>query len=297
MADAIALLGGQAPTFVIEDEVMFLDSLNEVEKLSTVSPVKMDYNAIIHCRRGRVLLELGGSQQVKVSAGQMLLVPAQKLLHPMMVSTDVDAGALLVSDRVLKSVLGPQIEIWNRGMYLHETYVIDTQRWSEALQSHTHSIFKGEKPVLFREFVLTSLRMFLLIICEELLRHDVTAVSAGSDAPSDRERQLFNQFLELLQHQQQKRRKVVYYADQLCITPKYLSTVCRNVSGKSPMRWIVDGVMEDCYALLRNTDLTVKEISSRQGFPNSSFFGQYFREQAGLTPLEYRTKYKVVIDN
>jgi AraC-like DNA-binding protein len=48
--------------------------------------------------------------------------------------------------------------------------------------------------------------------------------------------------------------------------------------------------MEDSYALLRNTDLTVKEISNRMGFPNSSFFCQYFREQAGITPIEYRNK-------
>ena len=124
MAETNALLAGQEPTLNIEDEVIFLDSLNEVETLSTLSPVKMDYNAIVHCRRGRVLLELGGNQQVKVTAGQMLLVPAQKLMHPMMVSTDVDAGVLLVSDSVLKSVLGTQIDIWNRAMYLHETGIV-----------------------------------------------------------------------------------------------------------------------------------------------------------------------------
>jgi hypothetical protein len=162
MAETNALLAGQEPTLNIEDEVIFLDSLNEVETLSTLSPVKMDYNAIVHCRRGRVLLELGGSQQVKVTAGQMLLVPAQKLMHPMMVSTDVDAGVLLVSDSVLKSVLGTQIDIWNRAMYLHETYVIDISRWSHAMESHAHSVFKGENLALFREFVLAFLRVYLL---------------------------------------------------------------------------------------------------------------------------------------
>ena len=170
MAETNALLAGQEPTLNIEDEVIFLDSLNEVETLSTLSPVKMDYNAIVHCRRGRVLLELGGNQQVKVTAGQMLLVPAQKLMHPMMVSTDVDAGVLLVSDSVLKSVLGTQIDIWNRAMYLHETYVIDISSWSHAMESHAHSVFKGENLALFREFVLAFLRVYLLIVCEELLQ-------------------------------------------------------------------------------------------------------------------------------
>lgn len=291
MAYSKVLLGRQEPTFVIEDEVIYLDNLNEIGRLSDFSPVKMEYNAIVHCRRGRVLLELGGSQQLRVRAGQMLLVPARKLLQTVMVSTDVEAGALLVSDRILKSVLASQIDIWNRAMYLRETFVIDMQRWSDVLHSQTDSVFKGEELTLHREFVLSFLRIFLLIICEELLRQDKAALEERVSA-TEREKLLFGRFLDLLQHEQQKRRQVAYFAEKLCVTPKYLSTVCRSVSGKSPMKWITDSVMEDCYAMLRNTDLSVKEISNQLGFPNSSFFGQYFREQAGVTPITYRTKYK-----
>jgi AraC-like DNA-binding protein len=203
----------------------------------------------------------------------------------------VDAGVLLVSDSVLKSVLGTQIDIWNRAMYLHETYVIDISRWSHAMESHAHSVFKGENLALFREFVLAFLRVYLLIVCEELLQQSKTSLS-GNVLSTDREKRIFSSFLDLLQHEQQKRRQVSYYAERLCITSKYLSTICRNVSGKSPMRWITDSVMEDCYALLRNTNLSVKEISIRLGFPNSSFFGQYFREQAAQTPMGYRNKYR-----
>ena len=287
------LLAEMDPTLVIENEVLFLDNVNEMERLSAIAPVKMDYNAIVICRHGRLMLELGGSQQVKVASGQLLLVPAQKLMQPMMVSTDIDVSALLVSDRVFKLVLGAQIDIWNRAMYLHETYVVDIQRWSEALYSHAHSIFRGAKLELFKEFVLASLRIFLLIICEELLRLGGGQQAVGEGAEScNREKLLFNRFLELLRHERQKKQQVAYYAERLCITPKYLSTVCHNVSGKSPMHWIADGVMEDSYALLCNTDLTVKEIAHRLGFPNSSFFGQYFRAQAGVTPLMYRTKYR-----
>lgn len=47
--------------------------------------------------------------------------------------------------------------------------------------------------------------------------------------------------------------------------------------------------------LLKDTDLSVKEISNRLGFPNSSFFGQYFREQTGVTPVEYRVKQKNMV--
>jgi AraC-like DNA-binding protein len=288
MMKADVLLESQDPTFAIEKEVMYLDSLKEVERLSTDASVKMEYNAIVHCRRGVVQLEIGGKEQVRVQAGKLLLVPTHKLLQPMMVSTDVDVAILLISDRVLKRVLGPQMEIWNRAMYLKETYVIDGRRWTEALKSYSRGVFRGEELQLFNDIVLAFLRVLLLIICEELLHTE--RLPQFNHISTDRDKTLFQQFLYLISHEQQKRQQVNYYAEKLFITPKYLSTVCRKVSGRSPIRWITDSVMEDSYQLLRTTDLTVKEISNKLGFPNSSFFGQYFREHAGTTPIEYRTK-------
>ena len=288
MSNTNTFMHKQEPIVVIENEVVFLDSIKQVEDLSATLPVKMEYNAIIHCRQGRVLLELGGNQQVHVQAGQLLLIPAQKLLLPMMVSTNVDSSVLLVSDRMLKSVLGSQIDIWNRAMYMHETYVLDAQQWSDILHRQGKDVFSGKDKLLYKEIAISFLRIFLLIICEVLLHMEKDLPT--SDASTKREKMVFNQFLSLLSHETQKRRQVAYYAERLFISPKYLSKVCRNVSGKSPLRWITDSVMEDSYALLRNTGLTVKEISNRMGFPNSSFFCQYFREQAGITPIEYRNK-------
>ena len=281
MMNADDILEGQIPTMAIEKEVVYLDSLKEMERIHTDAPVKMEYNAIIHCRKGRVLMEMGGKEQIKVGAGQLLLVPAHKLFQPMMVSTDVDAAT------------------WNRAMYLQETYVIDGQRWTDTLMLQSRGVYRGEELRLFSDLVLAFLRVLLLIICEELLHAERIRLSDDAipaDAPTrslstDRDKMLFQRFLDLLSHEQQKRRQVSYYAEKLNITPKYLSTVCSKVSGKSPVRWITDCVMEDCYQLLSTTDLTVKEISNRLGFPNSSFFGQYFREQAGMTPIEYRTKH------
>ena len=136
------------------------------------------------------------------------------------------------------------------------------------------------------------MRMMLLLICEDLLRHDDMAVKEDVGASTGHDKELFNRFLMLISKQQQKKQQVAFYADLLNITPKHLSTVCKRVSDKSPLRWITECVMQDCYELLEESDLSVKEISNRLGFANSSFFGQYFREEAGMTPLEYRNKTK-----
>ncbi len=278
-------------TDALEGEVMFLNDLREITNLSTM---RKGYNTIIHCQGGRILVEIGGNQQIKIRPGQMLLIPAGKLVQPLMISTDVNASVLLISDKMLKSALGNQLSIWNKAMYMKEIYVVEEAGWVEAMESYARTIFKtGTLPVLYREIISSFLRMMLLMLCEELMRHeDMTTLD---DASTTHDKEVFNQFLQLLSQQNQKRQRVSFYADKMNISPKYLSSICKKVSGKNPMRWITENAMQDCYSLLKDTDLSVKEISNRLGFPNPSFFGQYFREQAGVTPMEYRTEHKRIV--
>ena len=272
----------------LDGDVMFL---NDLRKITNLSAMRKGYNTIIHCQGGRILVEIGGNQQVKIRPGQMLLIPAGKLVQPLMISTDVNASVLLISDKTLKSALGNQLSIWNKAMYMKEIYVVEEAGWVEAMESYARTIFKtGSLPVLFREILSSFLRMMLLMICEELMQHD--AMTSLNDASTTHDKEVFNEFLQLLSQQNQKRQRVSYYADKMNISPKYLSSICKKVSGKNPMRWITENAMQDCYSLLKDTDLSVKEISNRLGFPNPSFFGQYFREQAGVTPMEYRIEHK-----
>lgn len=287
MADTKALHNKHETVTKIDEGVWLLESLKDIEKIPISAAIRMEHNAIIHCRRGRVLLEVGGDKQVSVHTGQLLLLPAEKLLHPMMVSTDVDVTALIISDKMLKTILGPQMGIWNRAMYMRETYVIDGERWRNMLNSPLKDLYPDGELRLKHEITTSSLRTLLLIVCEQLLVQE-NAATETDDMSTDRDKVLFNQFLTLVERELQKRQRVSYYAEKLFITPKYLSTICTRVSGKSPTRWITDSVMEQCYTMLKTTDMSVKEISNRMGFPNPSFFGQYFRDKAGVTPMEYR---------
>ncbi len=272
------------------EEVLFIDNLRDVKNLPSL---RVKYNTITCCRGGRILIEVGGNNQVKVGAGQLLLIPSGKLVQPMLISTDVEAGALLLSDRILKAVLGSQLCIWNKAMYMKEIYVIKEAGWVQGMQAYTNTIFKDNKtPKLCREIIVSFLRTMVLMICEELLRYDDMETTNDTSSPHDKD--LFNRFLQILSEQPQKRQRVSFYAEQLNITSKYLSSVSKKVSGKTPMRWITESVMQDCYMLLGESNMSVKEISNKLGFPNSSFFGQYFREEAGVTPLEYRKEHKLM---
>lgn len=111
------------------------------------------------------------------------------------------------------------------------------------------------------------------------------------EVPSEKQSRgnlIFNNFLKLLVEHYTEERGVAFYAGKLCITPKYLGTVCREVSGKLATDIIASAVILDAKTQLHNSALTVQEISNRLNFPNASFFGRYFKRHTGLSPMQYR---------
>lgn len=272
----------------LNDEIVYVENLREIKNLAST---RATYNTIVFCKAGRILVEVGGQEQVKVHPGQLMLIPLGKLVQPMFVSTDIDASILMVSDHILNTALGSQINIWNRAMYMKKLYVIEETGWLSGIENYAKSIMKEKnQPKLFHEVLLSFFRTMLLMICETLLENE--EMKKSTDISSTHDKDIFNRFLQLLSENEKKHRKVSYYAAEINITPKYLSSICKRVSGKSPMRWITESVMEECYKMLTQTDYSIKEISNIMGFPNASFFGQYFKEEAHVTPNEYRKEHK-----
>ena len=99
---------------------------------------------------------------------------------------------------------------------------------------------------------------------------------------------LFKRFMEMLVNDKVRSRSVSNYSERLCVTSKYLSAVCKQLTGRTASSWINEFVIKDVVRQLCYTDLSIKEISLRLGFPNVSFFGKYVKNQLGMSPSEYR---------
>ncbi len=99
---------------------------------------------------------------------------------------------------------------------------------------------------------------------------------------------LYQKFLDLLICMPVKPHNMTYYADILAVTPKYLSFVCKRQSGKTANEWIREYVMNDAHRYLTSSDFSIKEIASRLGFSNFSFFCQSVKRFWGKTPLQIR---------
>ena len=103
-----------------------------------------------------------------------------------------------------------------------------------------------------------------------------------------RQRQMLEQFMKLAITDHAKEHLVGYYADKMCVTPKYLSKIVKEASGRSVPDWLSELLILDAKNMLRHTDMTIKEISARLNFPSQSFFFRFFKNHTGQTPTQYR---------
>ncbi len=101
-----------------------------------------------------------------------------------------------------------------------------------------------------------------------------------------RQDEIFYKFLSMVSRQSIRQREVDYYANMLCITPRYLSVTVKQVSGESASFWIARSVILKAKELIGSTSLTIKQVSDKLNFPNPSFFGQFFKRKTGLTPRQ-----------
>lgn len=112
--------------------------------------------------------------------------------------------------------------------------------------------------------------------------------SEGNDV--SRAHELFDQFMTLLHAYHDRERSIQFYADKMCLTPKYISGMIKSYSGKCALNWINEYVVLEAKMMLRYTAMTVQEISDSLNFPTQSAFGKYFKQQVGVSPKQYRTK-------
>ena len=102
----------------------------------------------------------------------------------------------------------------------------------------------------------------------------------------------FRKFIELLESSSPKNRSLGYYAELLHVTPKYLSGICKKLTGQTASRLIAVYVTKDIEYMLKFSQKSIKEVAYEMDFPTLSFFGRYVKKHLGMSPKEFREEYR-----
>jgi len=138
------------------------------------------------------------------------------------------------------------------------------------------------------QLVLYQLKAFFTGFYDYIIRNK----SEEPNESTPRVNEIFNQFMELLERDYKQSHDVAYYAHALCITPKYLSTIVKRVTGHTPKTIIDHYVILQLKLALRNTDVAVKQLAWEFHFSDASFFCRYFKQHTHFSPQEFRSSQK-----
>ena len=110
-------------------------------------------------------------------------------------------------------------------------------------------------------------------------------------ASQSREQSIFDRFIQLVNQHCAEQHQIGYYANRMCLTERYLSTIIRQTSGTTAKEWIDRAIITRIKVELKHSDKSVAQISDETNFPNPSFFSKFFKRLTGQTPLEYKLSF------
>ena len=267
-----------------DGEIYFADNITSIPGL--MKQFKVNFIAYVIVTEGRLSLDLNGANY-HLERNCSLFVDRKMLIDNVKhtenfscvicaMSTDIGFGFFN------KSLLQSIMHIWTNPVIKMEQNEVDLMmRYYELL------VFKMEHQEMNfgRETVRDIIRCFAYDLLSNINKH------LDNDGEGDILRQgdrIYRKFMLLLAENSNVNRSVKSYADELCVSPKYLTSVCRRHGNFTASELIAASIISRIKQLLLYSDLSIKEVAAEMGFDNLSFFGKYVKKHLGLSPNNYR---------
>lgn len=140
-----------------------------------------------------------------------------------------------------------------------------------------------------KEDAIKSIGASLLCLLGNLWTKELSKPGLQNRGVPARTNMIFEQFLKLVAENFMSHKNIGFYADRLYLTPKYLSSLVKTVSGRTASEWIDSFVILEAKNLLKYSDMTVKEIGYKLNFASIPSFFKFFKSNTGMTPTDYRS--------
>ena len=250
------------------------------------SSTRLNFILMAMCKKGKAQYSIDTRQQV-VKPGDLMFVSERHVIDNYEASPDFECLCIMltteyyhgfvqdvknVSSLLLFSMNNPVVPLTSKEIQVFTNY-FETIRKKMADTNHHYR---------------SPLVKALLLAMFYDMSNVIYRVERMTNRKQTRAEAIFANFIHLLEQNFRTQRRVSWYADQLCITPKYLSEIIKKISLRTPNDWIDSYVILEARVLLKNTTKSIKEITDELNFPNQSFLGKYFKEHVGVSPSEYR---------
>lgn len=276
-----------AQSYELDKKGTNLMVIDEVEKLNLAGKTfSTSFVLIVLCLDGYADFTKNGVNYRLEKNGLLVNFGSSKISDVEM-SPDFKAKALVESHDFVQETLMTMMHLWPYLVYLIDHPIITLgEKELKRIETNYRLIIdrlEDANHLYKREATIANLQACYFDVCD--------LIGSRAPKPSEvaaRSYGVFDQFMQLIAQEYITHRDVKWYADEMKMSPKYLSEVVKEVSGRPAGQWITSFVITDVKALLRNSDLSIKEIAVEMNFPNQSFLGKYFKNATGQSPVEYR---------
>lgn len=272
----------------VDDNLIVLDNAESTFHLSHA--VKMDCFVILFCIEGEVTINISNKLHALKADHCALIMPGTVIRRTPYRGEGV-FRIVAISSGFLKEITSLRKETWDIGVYVQHNPIFPITRNSSykfyLYKELALTIVNGKENIYSKE---AKKHLFAAIFSEILgvLHQNIPEQKNGPKFSNDRSMYIFRRFVEKVAEDDGSHRSVGYYANLLCYSPKHLSTVIKNISGKGPLTIINEHAIELIKYELIHSDKSIKEIADHFDFVNPSFFGKFVKQHLGMSPLQYR---------
>ena len=254
--------------------------------------IHSDKNGFLLCKQGSIQLLLDDST-FNINAGDLYIYPPFSQTFIKEVSDDF-SGVIGIAD--FDFVLSTITQVSNTQQHIYirtRPCVTLTQHQLQNIEELV-SIIKHRLAESYRPLRIQILSALVKTICFEILDAYFDGLSISPMQQNNRDK-IFQRFLQDCFMHFKKHRDVKFYAELQHLTPRYFSTVIREVSGKTPIEWINLSLVTEAKKLLATPELNIKEIALQLNFEDQSLFGRYFKRITGLSPSSFREQQDFIV--
>lgn len=256
-------------------------------------PFFSPYGILGLCIDGNAVIDVY-MQEYHVSKGGLIVILPNQLISIKDKDDNFKMNYFVVSQILINEVvsgisrLSPLFFIHMRKKHYYKLADDEIYRYGEYYNLIYNRI-NSKNSVYIKEYIVNTLRLFYL----DLYNNFKNSLLDLNEIPESRKEKLaYNFFILIIEHYK-KNREVSYYANKLYITPKYLSTIIKDVSGRSAKEWINEYSILEIKYLIANTSMNIQEIAVEMNFSNQASLGRFFRTHMGISPSEYRATKKI----
>ena len=251
---------------------------------------KLEGGAIYFCRKGWAHATIDLKDYEIVENTQVVLLPGT-IIRINGCSSDFTASFFGFPKEMFMEACMRFEPIFFRFIKEQPCYVLPQENTGaiNGLIRATTAIYNDRENRFRNQIAKNHLQSFMLDIYDKCYRYFGKHKIEGGT----RQDEIFKSFVSLVHEHCASQREVSFYADKLCISTKYLTGICKAVTGDSAKKIIDDFAILEIKVLLQSTELTIQEIADRLSFPDQSYLGRYFKRHEGMSPKEYQSKYSM----